>query len=192
MAVVVRTCCCGCDLRFGVLLIGIFYLLYDGIYCYIHYFNDISDGLSDHDFKVLVYLRYVGMAFAGISELTNVSLLLSAWRNNRFLADTWVIWRIFSLIYIFALSLYLYFTYVFILDSLIHFIVFIVTLLGWLLSMYFIIVVYSYTENLRQDPSAFEPRLPLNIMTQSPPYERVGENSYNADSIEEGLNVVSL
>ncbi|XP_078353069.1 uncharacterized protein LOC144637855 [Oculina patagonica] len=86
----------------------------------------------------------------------------------------------------------LYFTYVFILDSLIHFIVFIVTLLGWLLSMYFIIVVYSYTENLRQGPSAFEPRLPLNIMTQSPPYERVGENSYNADSIEEGLNVVSL
>ncbi|KAJ7383383.1 hypothetical protein OS493_028465 [Desmophyllum pertusum] len=89
MAVMVRTCCCGCDLRTGILLIGIFGLVVN----------------KKQDF--VLNLGYVGIGFGAISLVINLLLLASYGARNRYLAYPWVLWSIFELVYNLGVTIFL-------------------------------------------------------------------------------------
>lgn len=185
MAVLVRTCCCGCDLRTGILLIGIFGLLGSAysIYSEYHSFQVIKDARDSIDtttelpvdkkyFDVVVNLAYAGIAFGVISLLVNLSLLLSGFGSgNYYLAFPWFLWSIFGLFYslgvtIFLIAIWNGFAYVFV-----------GTIIAWVIAIYFIIVVYSYMEALREDPSGSTAGFPSRgagvVIVGPPPYAKM-------------------
>ncbi|KAL9951894.1 hypothetical protein ACROYT_G044637 [Oculina patagonica] len=176
MAILVRTCCCGCDLRTGILLIGILGLLSSGYGIYSSFdayktLTRIENGpqqtleklpVAYKYFKVVINLSIASIAFRAISTLANLLLLGSYGTLNRFLAMPWFFWEIFMVLYTFGLTIFLMTIW----NGFAT--VFVVNILGWLLTIYFVIVVYSYIENLRQDPSAFE----TGIVMQPPPYAK--------------------
>ncbi|XP_020607497.1 uncharacterized protein LOC110046157 isoform X2 [Orbicella faveolata] len=141
--------------------------------------NDIentysSSPLDDSDlpvaykyFKVIIRLYPVGVVFGGISMLANALLLWSYDSRNPYLAFPYLIWNIFMLLYTFGLTIFL----VVIWNGIqYHFVVY---TLYWLLSIYLIIVVYSYIQTLREDPSAFDIVIDPNVVVMQPaPYAK--------------------
>ncbi|XP_058955976.2 uncharacterized protein [Pocillopora verrucosa] len=187
MAVLVKTCCCGCSLRKGVMILGIFgliasaYSIYQqsqSIKVYKHIEENADEISKDLPFSkkhllVIVRLAYVSLVFQVISLLVNLLLLGSCSSGDKRLAFPWLGWSIFQLFFSFGVVIF----YIAIWEG------FAVSLLiasiAWLLSIYFIVVVYSYIEALREDPSGtsagFSPPLPGGDQTQRagmgpPPY----------------------
>jgi len=117
-------------------------------------------------FKAIVRLGLVGMAFGGISILASALLLWSYVSRNPYLAFPYFFWNIFMLLYTFGLT-------IFIIDVWKAFqYIYAINIAWWLLSIYLIIVVYSYIETLRQDPSAFDVAPGPAIAMQRPSYAR--------------------
>ncbi|XP_058955980.2 uncharacterized protein [Pocillopora verrucosa] len=186
MAVLVTTCCCGCSLRAGVVILGIFGLIASSYSIYQHSQSiklykhieenayEISQDLpfSEEYLLAIVRLAYVSLAFGVISLLVNLLLLLSS-SGYRCLAFPWLGWSIFELFFSFGVIIF----YIAICNGFAIFVfIYVIT---WLLSIYFIMVVYSYIEALREDPSGtsagFSPPLTGGNQTQMagmspPPY----------------------
>lgn len=179
MAILVRTCCCGCDLRTGILLIGLFGFLWSGLVIYQNVKDYKADQaeeaealktlpISDKYKEAVLKLSVVAIAFTVVTVLVNVSLLISYGTLNRYLAYPWFFWQIFSLCYSFGVTIFL----IAIWDG--FTIVFALEILGWLLMVYFVVVVYSYIETLRLDPSAFQMGGYVGSQMQPPPYVKFG------------------
>ncbi|XP_058955985.2 uncharacterized protein [Pocillopora verrucosa] len=161
MAVLVKTCCCGCSLRAGVMILGFLGLIGSAYSIYQHsqsikvdkYVGENADEISqDLPFSkkhllAIVILTYVSLVFGVISLLVNLLLLGSCSSSDKRLAFPWLGWSIFKLFFSFGVFIF----YIDIWDGFAD--VFIVYIIEWLLLIYFIIVVYSYIEALRQDPS---------------------------------------
>ncbi|KAL9951892.1 hypothetical protein ACROYT_G044634 [Oculina patagonica] len=166
MAVLIRTWCCSSALQTGIFHICLLGLLWSGyaIYYNIQAYKTLTElktkknsNLLEEalpvDYKylnVVTKLNCVGIAFGAISFLANLSLLGSYGTWSRKLAYPWVIWEIFMVLYTFGVTIFqmiIWNGFAFI---------FVVNILGWILSIYFILVVYSYIEILRDDPSAFD------------------------------------
>lgn len=165
MAVLVRTCCCGCDLRTGIMLIGIIGLLAAGFRVYsgirtakVISDYDLKDRLERLDeeeklpvartyWKDVINLSYASLAFNVLVLLSNISLLASYGMRNRFLALPYIIVHIVVLAY--SLGVTIFFLTIWNGFSVFNAAAIIVVLLY----VYFILVVYSYHEALREDPS---------------------------------------
>lgn len=119
-------------------------------------------------FAAVLKLSVVAIAFTVVTVLVNVSLLISYGTLNRYLAYPWFFWQIFSLCYSFGVTIFL----IAIWDGFTIF--FAVEILGWLLMVYFVVVVYSYIETLRLDPSAFQMGGYVGSQMQPPPYVKFG------------------
>ncbi|XP_022779678.1 uncharacterized protein LOC111321149 [Stylophora pistillata] len=135
MAILVRTCCCGCDLRTGILLIGLFGFLLSGLAIYQNVKNYKTERAEDADAlktlpisneykEAVLKLSVVAIAFTVVTVLVNVSLLISYFTLNRYLAYPWFFWQIFSLCYnlgvaIFLITIWDGFTYIFVLEILV-------------------------------------------------------------------------
>jgi len=118
-------------------------------------------------FKVIIRLGLVGMVFGGISMLANALLLGSYGSRNPYLAFPYLVWNIFMLLYTFGLTIF----FVAIWNGFQY--VFVVNILWWLLSIYLIVVVYSYIQTLREDPSAFDIAIGPNVVVMQPaPYAK--------------------
>lgn len=179
MAILVRTCCCGCDLRTGILLIGLFGFLLSGFSLYQNVKNYKADHaeeaealktlpISNKYREAVLKLSVVAIAFTVVTVLVNVPLLISYGTLDRYLAYPWFFWHIFSLCYSFGVTIF----FIAIWDG--FSIVFGFEILVWLLMVYFIIVVYSYIETLRLDPSAFQMGGYVGAQMQPPPYVKFG------------------
>lgn len=161
MAVLVKICCCGCSLRDGALLIGIFGLIFQAIMLYnqskalIKYNQAIIDWDSYEGYLpvakkhigAIIALAYVTLALKVISVLCNVSLLISVGTKNINLAVVWLDWNVFDFAYSVSVTSFLLLSVsdVFIYAD-------ILIILWWLLTIYFVIVVHSYIQALREDP----------------------------------------
>nr|XP_058950338.1 uncharacterized protein LOC131777983 [Pocillopora verrucosa] len=160
MAVLAKICCCGCSLRDGALLIGIFGLIFQVIILYnrskalIKYNQAIIDWDSYEGYlpvakkhiRAIIALTYVTLAFKVISFLCNVSLLISVGTKNINLAVVWLVWNVFDFAYSVLVTSFLLSVFdVFIYAD-------IVIILWCLLTLYFVIVVHSYIQALREDP----------------------------------------
>nr|XP_058950409.1 uncharacterized protein LOC131778039 [Pocillopora verrucosa] len=179
MAVLVKICCCGCSLRIGALLIGIFGLIFQAIILYnqskalIKYNQanidwDSYEGYLPVDKKhirAIIALAYVTLAFKVISVLCNVSLLISVGTKNIYLAVVWLVWNILD----FACSVVVTSFLLSVSDVFIY--ADILIILWWLLTIYFMIVVHSYIEALREDPSGASAGFPRAHVYQ---FEMIG------------------
>ncbi|XP_067026842.1 uncharacterized protein [Acropora muricata] len=155
MAVLVRSCCCGCSLKTGVLVIALLGLI-GGVYNIYSSFSSASglsrkrdEGLSLPSAKnlpVLINLLYTNGAFSIIEVLTCFSLLAACGLKDRFFVLPYLVLHVILLGY--ALGVAIYFIVVWNLIQLIM-----PLIISWLLSIYFLIVVYSFYESLRDDPS---------------------------------------
>lgn len=187
MAILVRTCCCGCDLRTGILLIAIFGVLSGsfGIYSRLSSakkLKDLNEEIREFDeegklpipykfYNVVIDLDYASAALNGMVILTNIFLLISYSTRNRFLALPYIFLHILLLAYnlgvtIFFIAIWHGFPYIFV-----------GTIIAWLLSIYFIMVVFSYHEALREDPSGssagYGPPTPMvQVAGGLPPYAK--------------------
>ncbi|XP_073228217.1 uncharacterized protein [Porites lutea] len=164
MAILVRTCCCGCDLKTGILLIGILGVLGSGYGIYAGFNGaktliNLKDEYRELDqegvklpidykyYKGVINLLYVAAAINILGLLVNLMLLFSFCTRNRFLALPYIIFYAFSVLYslavtIFLISIWHGFQYHFAVD-----------MVAPVITIYFILVVYSYFESLREDPS---------------------------------------
>ncbi|XP_015757065.1 PREDICTED: uncharacterized protein LOC107336505 isoform X4 [Acropora digitifera] len=155
MAVLVRSCCCGCSLKTGVLVIALLGLIGGGYNTYSSFSNAIglsraSDEVlsppSAKNLPVLTNLLYTSGAFSIIEVLTCFALLAACGLKDRFFVLPYIVLHIILLGY--TLGVAIYFMVVW------NSIDLIVSLtISWLLSIYFLIVVYSFYESLREDPS---------------------------------------
>lgn len=172
MAVLVKTCCCGCSLRTGVMILGIFGLIVSAYSIYQQSHNikvyklleKNADEFSQNSpsskklFLVIITLGYVNLAFKVISLLVNLLLLGSSCSGDARLAFPWLGWSMFVLFFNFGLIAF----FIIVIRGFAFFLL----LYGieWLLSIYFIVVVYSYIEDLGRDPIP-----PGNIEQAEPP-----------------------
>nr|XP_058955430.1 uncharacterized protein LOC131782708 [Pocillopora verrucosa] len=177
MAVLVTTCCCDSSLRGGVMILGIFGLIASSYSIYYHNQlikvykhveekpDKISQDLpfSEKHLPAMVSLIYVSLAFGVMSLLVNL-LLLGSSSGDRCLAFPWLGWNICELFCSFVVIIF----YISIWNRYDIFLV--IYGIAWLLWIYFIIVVYSYIEALREDPSGtsagFSPPLTGGNQTQ--------------------------
>lgn len=124
-------------------------------------------------FKAVTRLSMVGVVFGGVSMLANL-LLLWAFFDSKHprMAYPYFFWKIFNLLYTFGVTTF----FIAIWTDGFPFI-FLGNILGWPLSIYFIIVVYSYIETLHKDPSAFDmgPVVSVPMQMQPPPYAKLQE-----------------
>ncbi|RMX48515.1 hypothetical protein pdam_00008518 [Pocillopora damicornis] len=144
MAVLVKTCCCGCSLRTGVMILGIFGLIVSAYSIY----------QQSHNIKVYKLLEKNADEFSQnspsskklflvISLLVNLLLLGSSCSGDARLAFPWLGWSMFELFFNFGFIAF-----------------FIIVIRG----IYFIVVVYSYIKDLGRDPIP-----PGNIEQAEPP-----------------------
>ncbi|XP_027057787.1 uncharacterized protein LOC113684591 [Pocillopora damicornis] len=161
MAVLVKTCCCGCSLRKGVMILGIFGLIPSAFSIYHQIYlikvckqlEENADELSQNlHFSIkhilaIVRLAYVFFTFEVISLLVTLLLLGSCCSGDKCLAFPWLGWSIFKLFFTFGVMMF----YIAVWN---RFPVFVIAYIsGCLLRIYFIMVVYSYINALREDPS---------------------------------------
>jgi len=121
--------------------------------------------------KAVINLSYASLAFNVVVLLTNIGLLASYGTRNPFLALPYIIVHIFMLAYtlgvtIFLIAIWHGFSYIYV-----------ASILGWLLYIYFILVVYSYHEALREDPSGTTAGFPgpvpmVQVIGGPPPYAK--------------------
>ncbi|CAH3190160.1 unnamed protein product, partial [Porites evermanni] len=163
MAILVRTCCCGCDLRTGILLIGFLGVIGCGYWAYqglkgVRTLINLKEKAKELDneeempfdykyYKVVISLLYVKAVVSILGLLANIMLLFSFSMKNRFLTLPYIILYTFSVFYELAVSIFLItiwhkFQYTFAIE-----------ICSLALTIYFILVVYSYYESLREDPS---------------------------------------
>lgn len=155
MAVLVRSCCCcGCSLRVGVLIIAALTLL-GGAYSVYSNFRGASvlsenrnEGLSisAKQIQVIINLLRTSGVFNILEILTSICLFGACCSKNRFLVLPYLVLHIILLGY--SLGVIIYFSAVW---GVI--LVLISPAILWSLSIYFLIVVYSFHEALREDPS---------------------------------------
>ncbi|XP_022807725.1 uncharacterized protein LOC111344737 [Stylophora pistillata] len=143
MAVLVRTCCCGCSLRAGVMilailgLIGSAYSIYQAAHSVKVYkeLEENADGHSQHlpfnkkHFLAIIRLSYASLAFRVISLLVNLLLLGSCSSGDGRLAFPWLGWSIFELFYTLGVMIF----YISIWNGFAVFLI--IYSLGWLLSV---------------------------------------------------------
>lgn len=125
-----QTFCCGCNLRTGIMLIGLFGIFSNGVGIYWNHTAaetgeldalPISQGYK----KVLADLSMVALAFSAVSMLADVFLLISYCVPSRYLTHSWIFWRIFVICGSFSLNIFLMYVWE---------------------GVYFILVVYSYID----------------------------------------------
>ncbi|XP_078354799.1 uncharacterized protein LOC144639346 [Oculina patagonica] len=164
MAVLFRTCCC--NLRTGILLIGIFGLLssavgiYAGYYKYNTYkvLSGAKDSSTGYLMDVLITLSCVGIGIQAIKLLVNLPLLASYVLRNRFLAFPWMLWSYIEIVYTFGVTIF----NIAISNGPVYF--YVATIPIWILSIYFTIVVFLYIVALQEDPSGATAGFPSNTM----------------------------
>ncbi|XP_044164385.1 uncharacterized protein LOC122948505 [Acropora millepora] len=155
MAVIVRSCCCGCSLRTGVLLIALLGLIGGGVKMYLSF--SYANGLSRasdvalyfplaKNLPVLTNLLYTNGAFSIIEVLTCFALLAACGLKDRFFVLPYVVLHVILLGYTLGVAIYFIVAW--------NWIDLILTLtISWLVSICFLIVVYSFYKSLREDPS---------------------------------------
>ncbi|XP_015758999.1 PREDICTED: uncharacterized protein LOC107338284 isoform X2 [Acropora digitifera] len=175
MAVVVRSCCCGCSLKTGVLVIA-FLSLIDGGYNIYSSFSSASEfsrgsyeGLSPpsaEDLQVAINLQKANRAFGVFEVLTSLFLVAACILRNRLLVLPYLVLHVILLGY--DLGVVIYYVVVWKWISLIIFIA-----ISWAFSIYFLIVVYSFHEALREDPSGVTAEFLVNNPTGSAPVANI-------------------
>ncbi|XP_022802330.1 uncharacterized protein LOC111339868 [Stylophora pistillata] len=159
MAVLVETCCCGCSLRTGVNILCIFGLIISAYSINresqsIKFYKQLEENavelsqdlpFSKKHFLVITRLAYVNLAFKVISLLVNLLLLGSTCSGEKRLAYPWLGWSMFELFFDFGVIVF----FIVVWNGFAVF--FIPYGIGWLLSIYFIVVVYSYIEDNRPE-----------------------------------------
>ncbi|XP_074612273.1 uncharacterized protein LOC141866642 [Acropora palmata] len=141
MAVVVRSCCCGCSLKTEVLVIAFLSLIGGGYNIYLSFSsaNEFSRGSyeglsppSTEHLQVVINLQKTNGAFSVFEVLTSLFLVAAYILRNRLLVLPYLVLHVILLGY--NLGVVIYYVVV------------------WKL-IYFLIVVYSFHESLREDPS---------------------------------------
>lgn len=160
MAVLVRSCCCcGCNLRVGVLIIAALTLL-GGAYSVYSNFRGASVlsenrnearslSLSAKQIQVIINLLRTSGVFNILEILTSICLFGACSSKNRFLVLPYLVLHIILLGY--SLGVIIYYSVVWGVIAAILSII--PAAIIWSLSIYFLIVVYSFHEALREDPS---------------------------------------
>lgn len=160
MAVLVRSCCCcGCSLRVGVLIIAALTLL-GGAYNIYSNFRGASvlsekrdEGLSlpisAKQIQVIINLLKTSGVFNILEILTSICLFGACSSKNRFLVLPYLVLDIILLGYSLGVIIYLSAIW----GVVAAILILIPTAIVWSLSIYFLIVVYSFHEALREDPS---------------------------------------
>ncbi|XP_068676183.1 uncharacterized protein [Montipora capricornis] len=187
MAVLVRSCCCGCELKTGVLLLAIFSVIGGGygIYSSFHSASELS---SLHEESSPVHSKYSDVitnllrtkgVFSIIVLLTSMLLLGASILKNRFLVLPYLAWHVILLGYNLGVSIF--FTVVWKGPSVYEVVIF--SAISWVLSIYFLIVVYSFHEALREDPSGatagYGPGYPSGQAASRSPPPSVSHKSAN-------------
>ncbi|XP_044164320.1 uncharacterized protein LOC114962576 [Acropora millepora] len=95
---------------------------------------------------VLINLLYTNGAFSIIEVLTCLALLAACGLKDRFFVLPYVVLHVILLGYTLGVAIYFM-----VVCNLIQLIM--TLIISWLLSIYFLIVVYSFYESLREDPS---------------------------------------
>ncbi|XP_044169168.1 uncharacterized protein LOC114976690 [Acropora millepora] len=159
MAVLVRSCCCGCSLRAGVLVIAVLGLIGGGYGIYSNFRDasalsenrdgDVSLLLSAKQIQVSINLMRTSGVFNILVVLTSICIFGACSLKNRFLVLPYLVLHIILLGY--SLGVIIYYSAVWGVVAAILFIV--PAAIGWSLSIYFLIVVYSFHEAFREDPS---------------------------------------
>ncbi|XP_068727756.1 uncharacterized protein [Montipora capricornis] len=166
MAVLVRCFCCGCDLKTGVLLIAILSVIGGGygIYSGFHKASVLTSFREVvREGPVLQSLFPVPFEYYDVvtnvlktSGATNIIVLLTSFlligaynSKNRFLVQPYLAWQVILLGYSLGVSIF----YIFVWKGFGLYSIVISTAISWVLSIYFLIVVYSFHEALREDPS---------------------------------------
>ncbi|RMX57212.1 hypothetical protein pdam_00024070 [Pocillopora damicornis] len=144
--ILVKTLCCGLSLRKGVMIHAIFGLIPSAFSIYHQIYlikvckqlEENADELSQNlHFSIkhilaIVRLAYVFFTFEVISLLVTLLLLGSCCSGDKCLAFPWLGWSIFKLFFTFGVMMF----YIAVWNR-----------------IYFIMVVYSYINALREDPS---------------------------------------
>ncbi|XP_068677135.1 uncharacterized protein [Montipora foliosa] len=168
MAVLVRTCCCGCDLRIGVFLIALLSVINGGFGIYSGFHNasvltsvreevredsklQSSLPVSLKYYDVITNLLKVDGAFNIIVLLTSILLVVACCSKNRFLVVPYLAWYVIFLGY--SLGVSIFYIIVWKGAAVSAMVTVTVTGISWVLWIYFLIVVYSFHEALREDPS---------------------------------------
>ncbi|XP_068728264.1 uncharacterized protein [Montipora capricornis] len=157
MAVLVRSCCCGCDLKTGVLVLAILSVIGGGYGIYSG-FHEASEFTSLREKSLPVAVKYYDVitnllkaagVFNIIVLLTSVLLLGAYQSKNRFLVLPYLAWHVILLVYNLGVSIFLIIVW----KGVTVYAIVIFNAIFWVLSIYFLIVVYSFYEALREDPS---------------------------------------
>ncbi|XP_068728259.1 uncharacterized protein [Montipora capricornis] len=154
MAVLVRTCCWGCDLKIGVLLIAIFSVIGGGyeIYSRSHKASELTSlpekDREDPELQVLTIINLIKTdgVFNIIVVLTSLLLLGAFKSKNRFLVLPYLVWHVVLFGYYLGVTIFFI-----IVRNLVAIVI--SNAIYWVFSVYFLIVVYSFHEALREDPS---------------------------------------
>ncbi|XP_029213022.2 uncharacterized protein LOC114976691 isoform X2 [Acropora millepora] len=171
MAVVVRSCCCGCSLKTGVLVIAFLSLIGGGYNIHSSFssasefsrgsYGGLSPPSAEH-LQVAINLQKTAGALSVFQVLTSLSLVAACILRNRLLVLPYLVLNVILLGY--NLGVVIYYIVVWKLISLIIFIA-----ISWAFSIYFLIVVYSFHEALREDPSGVTAGFLVNNPTGSAP-----------------------
>ncbi|XP_068728255.1 uncharacterized protein [Montipora capricornis] len=155
MAVLVHCCCCGCKLNTGVLLLAILSVAGGGYEIYSSFSSASALTLSREDFVSLKYYDVVinllktNGVFNIIVVLTSLLLIGACNWKNRFLILPYLVWHVFLFVYNLGVTIF----YIIIWKGFAVTGIVIFNPIIWVFSVYFLIVVYSFHEALREDPS---------------------------------------
>ncbi|XP_068676551.1 uncharacterized protein [Montipora foliosa] len=164
MAVLVRCCCCGCKLNKGVLIIAILSVIDGGygIYSLFGFASSLKRSREtfreDRESLLPVPLKYYDavtnlLTTAGVFNiivLLTSLLLIGAYRSkNRFLVLPYLAWHVILLGYNLGVMIF----YIIVWKGFIALLIVITNAISGAFSIYFLIVVYSFHEALREDPS---------------------------------------
>jgi len=109
----------------------------------------LSLSISAKQIQVIINLMKTSGVFNILEILTSICLFGACSSKNRFLVLPYLVLHIILLGY--SLGVIIYFSAVW--DVIAAILVLIPAAIGWSLSIYFLIVVYSFHEALREDPS---------------------------------------
>lgn len=179
MAVLVRSCCCGCSLRAGVLVIAVLGLIGGGYSIYSNFRGasalsesrdeGLSLPISAKQIQVIINLMKTSGVFNILVVLTSICIFGACSLKNRFLVLPYLVLHVILLGY--SLGVIIYFSVVWGVVAAILFII--PAAIEWSLSIYFLIVVYSFHEALREDPSGVTAGFPADYPSGSAPVANI-------------------
>ncbi|XP_068677137.1 uncharacterized protein [Montipora foliosa] len=155
MAVLVSRCCCGFGLNSGVLFLAMLSAAGGGYEIYSSFSSASALTLSREDFVSLKYYDVVinllktNGVFNIIVVLTSLLLIGACNWKNRFLVLPYLAWHVILLVYNLGVTIF----YIIIWKGFAVTGIVIFNPIIWVFSVYFLIVVYSFHEALREDPS---------------------------------------